>query len=103
MKSIIKKFFPLSILFPALLAVGHAYGADLEAGGKLHEENCVTCHNSLNDGDANSLYTREDRRVTSLPGLKAQVERCQYSLELQWFDKEIDRVTAYLNHHFYHF
>lgn len=107
----IKNILASSLLFPVLLvaplaapsAANHADGADPGEGGKLHRENCIGCHRSLTRGDADSLYTRKDRRVTSLSGLRAQVDRCQFALELQWFDEEIDHVTEYLNRKFYRF
>ena len=104
-KTAIRNLFVSSLLFSVLFAANHAFGAgaDPKRGEELHGENCVTCHASLTEGNPNELYTRAKRRVDSFPGLKAQVERCQFSLALQWFDKDIDDVTAYLNDDFYHF
>jgi len=92
------------VLLSSWLLIGQAsYAADSEKGRKLHGENCVTCHKSLTNEEPDSLYTRENRRVTSLDALQKQVERCQFSLGLQWFDDEIATVTQYLNDNFYHF
>jgi mono/diheme cytochrome c family protein len=69
-----------------LLAAAPAPAAD---GRALHDENCLSCHASLTGGDPNILYTRPDHKVTSL--------------ELTWFDDEVDAVTEYLNRNFYKF
>jgi cytochrome c553 len=81
-------------LFP-LLAATQVLQAD-DAGKALVDSKCTSCH-----GDA--VYTRENRRVTTLDGLRKQVRRCELSLGLKWFDNDIDAVTAYLNKNYYHF
>ena len=49
------------------------------------------------------MYTRENRRVSSLDGLQKQVERCELSLGLKWFEEDIAAVTEYLNTTYYHY
>ena len=73
-----------------------ATAADIERGKSLKQQHCMTCHD---DG----VYTRPNRRVTTLAGLKNQVRRCELSLGLKWFDEDIDAVTAYLNQSYYKF
>ncbi len=70
--------------------------AGIENGQKLHDENCVKCHDS-------SVYTREDRFVTSRDSLKTQVQRCNVNLGTQWFDEDVNAVTDYLNTNYYKF
>jgi cytochrome c553 len=70
--------------------------ADASHGKALQQENCMSCHD---DG----MYTRKDRKITTLDGLDAQVRRCELSLGLQWFDDDVDDVVAYLNGSFYKF
>lgn len=70
--------------------------APSERGQELHEASCLQCHGS-------EIYTRDERLVTSLDGLKRQVQRCESALGLTWFDEDIADVAAYLNHHFYQF
>ena len=70
--------------------------ADLAKGKALVAENCTKCHNER-------VYTRANRRVTTLDGLDAQVRRCEQSLGLKWFDDDIENVAAYLNQTYYHF
>lgn len=80
------------------------YSAEAAASGEaLHEQHCLACHERLTDGEPASLYTRDNRLVTSLDGLQAQVRRCEQNLELRWFDEDIDSVVQYLNQTYYHF
>ena len=71
-------------------------GASAAAGETFYDDNCLRCHGS-------EVYTRADRRVTSLPGLHKQVRRCEQMLGLTWFDDDIDNVSGYLNKHYYKF
>ena len=64
-------------------------------GKQLVTDNCTRCHDD-------KLYTRQNRRVTTLQGLKKQVTRCERSLGLKWFDDEINAVVSYLNRQYYH-
>jgi len=70
---------------------------------KLYQANCISCHASMFDGKANEIFTRKERKVKTLEGLKARVQMCATNLNLQWFDEEVDDVTTYLNQEFYHF
>jgi len=70
--------------------------ADIKNGKQLQQKNCMSCHD---DG----MYTRDERRVTNMPALRTQVQRCETTLGLTWFDEEVDDVTAYLNKSFYKF
>ncbi len=75
----------------------------IEHGMELHNESCIACHANMRNGDANSLYTRSNRRVKNLDSLQAQVRRCETNLELKWFDEDVQSVTEYLNANFYKF
>jgi cytochrome c553 len=79
----------------AVLAAGSLHAADVSHGKSLQQENCMRCHDD-------AMYTRENRKVTSLDGLKKQVMRCEQSLGLQWFDEDVADVTEYLNATYYH-
>jgi cytochrome c553 len=86
------------LVFLTLLSIPAvvATAADTGHGKGLVQKNCTTCH-----GD--QVYTRNNRRVTTLGGLQKQVRRCELSLGLKWFDEDISDVTAYLNESFYKF
>ena len=70
--------------------------ADLKAGQALHEQHCLSCHDS-------GVYTRADRKVTSPEGLRKQVQRCELSLGLSWYDEDVDNVAYYLDQTYYKF
>lgn len=75
---------------------GQAEGLDLNRGKTLTEQNCIKCHGS-------EVYSREDRRVSSLSGLHKQVRRCEQMLGLTWFDDDIKNVSGHLNQEYYKF
>jgi len=82
---------------PALLA-------DSAARGKsLHDDNCVRCHANLMGGDGTGIYTRKDRRIDNLSGLKVQVKRCRDALGYPWPDNQVNDVVNFLNNSFYKF
>jgi cytochrome c553 len=80
----------------AMTAVPLVQAAEPEGAAALYQEHCLKCHGP-------EIYTRDDRKVTSLPGLHRQVQRCETALGLRWFDEDINDVAAYLNEQFYHF
>lgn len=98
------------LLFGTLLALATsavaAYGGNpdgngandpAERGHKLHEAQCQDCHGT-------GVYTREDRKITSLGQLKAQVQRCAgNAAKADWNALQVQAVTDYLNQEFYHF
>jgi cytochrome c553 len=82
------------ISFAILAAAAGAASAGVGEGKALVDKNCFRCHGT-------EVYTRADRRVTSLAGLHKQVRRCELALGLTWFDDQIDSVADYLNLAFY--
>ncbi len=80
----------------AVLAVAPVQAADVSHGKSLQEKNCMGCHDD-------SMYTRKNRKVSTLAGLQKQVRRCELSLGLQWFDDDVAAVTEYLNTSFYNY
>lgn len=81
-------------LFIASLTVVHA--ENITIGKELHQENCLRCHQA-------EIYERPDRTVKTLKHLRSQVLFCAVSNDIEWFDEEIDDVTAYLNAFYYLF
>lgn len=67
-----------------------------EHGKTEHNANCVKCH-------TDSVYTREDRLITSREALNKQVNRCKENLGVAWFDEDVEAVTHYLNEKYYKF
>jgi len=70
--------------------------ADAAEGKKLHDEQCMKCHDS-------SVYTRPDRLISSRGALTKQITRCQLNVGAQWFDEDIVDVVQYLDGSFYKF
>ena len=87
------RFFASCLLLSAAAAT---QAGDPHAGKALVDKDCTSCHGS-------EIYTRPDRKVNSLDGLKKQVRRCELMLGLKWFDDQIDDVTSHLNDSFYKF
>lgn len=77
--------------------------ADAKRGKELHDQYCIGCHANMTGGKPELLYTRHDRRVKDLAGLRRQVRRCEQNLELKWFDEDLNSVVEYLNSSYYHF
>lgn len=80
----------------ALFMASPSQATDIHKGKSLLDQHCVRCHGS-------EVYTREDRRVSSLPGLHKQVQRCEQMLGLTWFDEDINSTAGYLNQQYYKF
>ena len=91
-----KKSLPVTIMLFLAVAATATQAADVKHGKQLQQKNCMSCHD---DG----MYTREDRFIKNLSGLRSQVQRCESTLGLTWFDEDVDAVTAYLNKKFYKF
>jgi len=92
--------FSLTIVAIALLSV--SAHANEQRGKDLHDANCMSCHTSLMGGNPNQIYSRADRRINSLGGLKNQVTRCKTTVGVDWPEDQINDVVEYLNHNFYH-
>lgn len=63
---------------------------------QFHDQNCMKCHGT-------EVYTRGNRRVTSLPALDNQVARCDANLGIKLFPEEQTALVDYLNSAFYGF
>lgn len=85
--------FGLLVLSPVVMAQGK----------DLHDAACLECHASLTAGKPTALYTRIDRKVTTLAGLQQRVKGCAIAADANWTDAERDSVVTYLKTTFYHF
>ena len=86
------------------VAAANADKAALETGKRLlAEAKCETCHISKVGGDGSAMYSRKDRRVTTLSKLLPQVERCNSELSLGLFPEDEAAIVAYLNATHYKF
>jgi len=93
----------LVLLASPVITLAATPTADLKKGEQLVNDNCINCHEARFGNNGSDIYTRPDRRVTSLTGLKKQVIRCRDNLGLKWFDEDVDDVVAYLNKTYYKF
>ncbi len=97
LKNIMTTFLVIAgLLLSTASSVAFAEG-NIANGKKLFTgSKCNQCHTS-------SVFTKPDRKVTSLPKLEKQVRLCDSNLNTNWFDDEIIDVTAYLNKQYYKF
>ena len=77
-----------------LIPLTAIHAEDISLGKELHQESCLKCHKP-------ELYERADRTVKTLKHLRSQVLFCAVNNDVEWFDEEIDDVTAYLNAFYY--
>ena len=84
----------LGMMTIAMLLVTNPLLAD--KGKVLYEKSCTKCHST-------EVFTRDDRSVRSIEGLKERVKQCSLAAESKWVDGEIDSVVKYLNEKFYNF
>ncbi len=91
----LRQFAILSLL-PLMAQAAAEPAAESTDAEALFDTHCTRCHGS-------EVYTRDDRRIQSLPELQVQVQRCETMLELQWFDEQITDVAQLLNSQYYHF
>ena len=75
----------------------------LAQGRALHDASCMQCHASLTGGKPDSLYTRSDRKITSLSGLEQRVGYCMQAADVNWTEAEKRMVIEHLNSQFYRF
>jgi hypothetical protein len=54
-------------------------------------------------GDAKAIYLRKDRKVASLPQLKARVALCNSELNLGLFPEDEEHIVAFLDQTYYRF
>lgn len=62
----------------------------------LHNNHCVRCHDD-------SVYIRENRRITSYAALEHQVKRCELPAKVSWSDDQVQGVVDFLNDSYYGF
>ncbi len=91
-----------SLIFTLITLLSVTAQANEQRGKDLHDANCQSCHTSLMSGNPDQIYTRSDRRVNSIEGLKNQVTRCKTTVGVAWPEDQIDDVVEYLNNSFYH-
>ena len=84
----------LILLMPSTYAA--ALPGDSAAGKRLHDADCMGCHNT-------DIYARKDRIVRSLDALEKQLVGCTHMAKAELSTSEMQDILKYLNDHFYHF
>ena len=84
----------LILLMPSAYAA--ALPGDSADGKRLHDANCMGCHNT-------DIYARKDRIVQSLDALEAQLISCSHMAKAEFSANEMRDLLKYLNDQFYHF
>jgi hypothetical protein len=84
----------LILLMPSAYAA--ALPGDSADGKRLHDGNCMGCHDT-------GIYTRKDRLVRSLDALKEQLGGCSHMAQKEFSAIETQNIIKYLNDQFYQF
>jgi hypothetical protein len=93
MKSILCVWL-LILLLPSAYAA--ALPGDSADGRRLHDANCMGCHDT-------GIYTRRDHLVRSLDALKKQLGNCSHVAKKEFSTIETQNIIKYLNEQFYQF
>jgi len=73
-----------------------ALPGDAATGKKLHDANCVKCHDA-------SVYARKDRKIKSVAALQEQLGSCSHAAQVILTDEEQQHIVKYLNERYYKF
>ncbi len=82
------------LLMPSAHAA--ALPGDSADGKRLHDANCMGCHDT-------SIYTCEDRLVQSLDALTKRLGDCSHMANKEFSAIETQNIIKYLNDQFYQF
>lgn len=73
-----------------------ALPGDSAEGERLHAAHCTGCHDT-------KVYTRADRRVSSLDGLHQQMSMCEHATKTDFTAAQTQNLEKFLNERFYRF
>ena len=83
-----------------ILLIPSAYATSLPGdstdGKRLHDANCMGCHDT-------GLYIRKNRLIQSLDALKEQLASCSHMAKKEFSASETQNLIKYLNDQFYQF
>ena len=86
----------LLLVLPMPSAYAAALPGDSADGKRLHDANCMGCHDT-------GIYTRKDQLVRSLDALKEQLGSCTHMAKKEFSAIETQNIIKYLNDQFYQF
>lgn len=88
------RYLKTSLLAMGLYAL--AITAQPGRGELLYMTYCNGCHSE-------QVHWRDKSQAPNWARLNGEVRRWQQNGNLDWSEDDIDLVTRYLNHHFYHY
>lgn len=91
-----KQILCVSIMIVLTSSVYAALPGDSAEGKRLHDANCMACHDT-------GIYTRTNHVVQSLDQLEQQLQGCSHMAQKEFSESESDDIIKYLNENFYHF
>jgi len=86
----------IAIFSTIALPAQAALPGDSAEGKKLHDANCVRCHDT-------NVYTRKDRHIKSSDALHEQLSACSHGAQVTLTDDEQKNIVKYLSDQFYRF
>lgn len=81
----------------AIVAAGLLFAGIVNAQSPaqtIHDTYCIVCHDT-------QVYTRDSRLANDYATLRAQVDRWQSNIALNWSDAEIDMMAVWLAERYY--
>ena len=72
------------------------FAAESPAGQKLHDANCLGCHDAR-------IYSGEKRSIRSLDDLRDQIGACGHNTGKRLSAREVEEIAGYLNARYYRF
>lgn len=87
--------FPIAVVL-SVSAQAASLPGDVASGKKLHDANCMSCHND-------SVYTRKDHKVKNLQGLTEQIHNCEHMTDARLEKNQMNDLVKYLNETYYKF
>ena len=88
---------PIATVALLLLSAASALHAQQPSRGELlYSTHCIECHTT-------QMHWRDSHVARDMASLRAQVQRWQGQIGLQWSDEDIDAVAQHLNRTIYKF
>lgn len=91
-----KLLLSAALLLTTLSSHAALLPGDAANGKKLHNQQCVACHDT-------SVYTRANRRVRSVEALVGQVQGCVRQTGAKLDRDQVNDIIRYLDEAFYEF
>ncbi|HEY5761979.1 MAG TPA: hypothetical protein VIS73_02100 [Rhodocyclaceae bacterium] len=88
---------PISLLLLSITLSGAVHAAlpgDAAEGQRLHDVNCLKCHDA-------GVYAKERRQIRSLDALRERIGGCTHMAGADFSPEQSQSVLKYLNERFY--